>query len=146
MREHDATQDFIDILRREQNALQQADGSLLRPLATEKSELAQQLAQLADARNRWLAMLGYLQDRIGMERALQDSPAAAEAWQKLLRLAETASHLNKINGILVGQRLRYNQQRLSALQAAANSAQTVGLYGADGQPQPFSGGRRLGEV
>ncbi len=145
-REHDAALEFIDLLRREQHALHHADGSLLLPLAMEKSRQAQQLAQLADARNRWLGMLGYPQDRTGMERGLQDCPDAADAWQKLLQLAETASQLNKINGILVAQRLRYNQQRLSALQSATHSARSAGLYGSDGQPQPFSGGRRLGEV
>lgn len=147
-REHDATLEFIDLLRREQDALHHADGSLLLPLAMEKSEQAQQLARLAEARNRWLAMLGYPQDRTGMERGLQDCqdcPDAAGAWQTLLQLAETASQLNKINGILVAQRLRYNQQRLSALQSATHSARSAGLYGSDGQPQPFSGGRRLGE-
>ena len=148
-REHDAALDFIDILRREQHALHHTDGSLLLALAMEKSRQAQQLAQLADARNRWLAMLGYPQDRMGMERSLQDCPdaaGAADTWQKLLQLAETASQLNKINGILVAQRLRYTQQRLSALQSATHSARSAGLYGSDGQPQPFSGGRRLGEV
>ena len=145
-RERDAALEFIDILRREQHALHHADGSLLLPLAMEKSLQAQQLAQLADARNYWLEMLGYPQDRIGMERGLQDCPDATDAWQKLLQLAETASQLNKINGILVAQRLRYNQQRLSALQSTTQSARSAGLYGSDGQPQPFSGGRTLGEV
>lgn len=145
-REHDAALEFIDILRREQHALHHADGSLLVSLAMEKSQQAQQLVQLADARNRWLGMLGYPPNRIGMERGLQDCPDATDAWQKLLQLAETAGQLNKINGILVAQRLRYNQQKLVALHAATHSARSPGLYGSDGQPQPFSGGRRLGEV
>lgn len=81
-----------------------------------------------------------------MERGLQDWPAAADSWRDLLQLAETANELNNINSIIVGQRLRYNQQRLSALQAATRSAQGAGLYGSDGQPQPFPGGRMLGEV
>lgn len=138
--------DFIDVLHREQHALQYPDGSLLLSLAMAKSQQAQQLAHLAEARNRWLAMLGYSPDRKGMERGLQDRAPAAEVWRKLLQLAETASQLNKLNGILVGQRLRYNQQKLLALQSTTRSAQGVGLYGSNGQPQPFSGGRRLGEV
>src|SRR5688500_18258168 len=70
-RERDAALDFIDILRREQRALHHADVSLLLPLAMEKAQQAQQLAQLADSRNRWLAMLGYTQDHVGMQRGLQ---------------------------------------------------------------------------
>lgn len=145
-RERDATLAFIDVLRREQHALQHSDASLLLSLATEKARHAQQLAQLTNTRNCWLAMSGYSQDRVGMERGLQDWPAAADSWRDLLQLAETANELNNINSIIVGQRLRYNQQRLSALQAATRSAQGAGLYGSDGQPQPFPGGRMLGEV
>ena len=142
--ERDATRNFIDVLEREQDALKQADVSLLLPLAKEKTHQAQQLARLADARNQWLAKLGYPRDRSGMERGLKDCglPGAADAWQDLLQLAETASQLNKVNGILIAQRLRYNHQALAVLQAATHSA---GLYGADGQPQLFSGGRQLGE-
>ena len=142
--ERDATRNFIDILEQEQHVLQQTDVSLLLPLAKEKASQAQQLTRLADARNQWLAKHGYSRDRSGMERGLKDSdcPGATDAWQELLQLAETASQLNKINGVLIAQRLRYNHQALTVLQAATHSA---GLYGSDGQPQLFSGGRQLGE-
>jgi flagella synthesis protein FlgN len=80
-----------------------------------------------------------------MEHALQYVPAAADAWSDLLRLAETAEQLNKINGALIGQRLRYVQQRLAVLQSPMSSAPAAALYGANGQHQPFSGGRRLAE-
>jgi flagella synthesis protein FlgN len=144
VQERDATRNFIGILEQEQHALQQADVSLLLPLTKEKSSQAQQLTRLADARNEWLAKRGYSRDRSGMERGLKDcnSPGAADAWGELLQLAETASQLNKINGVLIAQRLRYNHQALTVLQAATHSA---GLYGSDGQPQLFSGGRQLGE-
>jgi len=144
-RERDATRDFIDILRREQAALQQPGASLLLLIANEKAHQAQQLAQLSDARNYWLRKLGYTQDHIGMERGLHDCPAAADVWEELLQLAETASQLNKINGILVGQRLRYTQQAISVLQTSAHGGQNTRLYCPDGQPQPFFGGRPLGE-
>ncbi|ARO88020.1 flagellar protein FlgN [Nitrosospira lacus] len=143
-RERDETQNFIDLLEREQRALRQADVSSLLTLAREKAQQARQLIHLADVRNRWLTTLGCTRDRNGMEQGLQShgSDGAADIWRELLQLAEKASQLNKINGILIGQRLRYNQQALSVLQAATRSA---GLYGADGQPTLFSGGRRLGE-
>jgi flagella synthesis protein FlgN len=141
-RERDATRDFVDVLKREQQALQQADVSLLPLLEKEKARQAHQLAQLADARNHWLGKLGYTPDRLGIERGLETCPAAADAWRELLQLAETASQLNKINGILVHQRLRYTQQALSVLQSATHG---TGLYGADGQPRLFSAGRQLGE-
>jgi flagellar biosynthesis protein FlgN len=143
VQERDTTRNFISILEQEQHALQQADVSLLLPLVKEKTGQAQQLAALADTRNQWLAKLGYSRDRSGMERGLKDcTPGAAAAWGELLQLAETASQLNKINGVLIAQRLRYNHQALTVLQAATHGA---GLYGADGQPQLFSGGRQLSE-
>ena len=144
-RERDATRNFIDVLRREQHALQQVDLSLLLPLATQKARQAQQLAQMGDARNRWLSNLGYPGNRSGMEHGLNHCPGAANAWNELLQFAETANQLNRINGILIGQRLRYSQQRLTALQTATQRAQSAGLYGSNGQPQTFLGGRQLAE-
>jgi len=144
--ERDAVRVFIDVLRREQHALQQADVSVLLPLAAEKASHAQQLAELTQTREQWLAVPDSFEDQGDMERRLADHPTAAMAWQELLRLTETAHQINEINGILVNQRLRYNQQRLSALQAAARGLHDNGLYGSNGQPQIFSGGRRLGEI
>ena len=143
--ERDAVRVFIEVLRREQHALQQANVSVLLPLAAEKANQAQQLAELTRAREQWFAVPDSSVNQGGKEGRLADYPAAATAWRELVQLAETARQINEINGILVNQRLRYNQQRLSALQAAAHGIHNDGLYGSDGQPQTFSGGRRLGE-
>ena len=141
--ECEATRNFIEILRREQLALRQADVSMLLPLAHEKAQQAQQLAQLSEARKRWLSMQGHAPDRSGVEDELRNFAGASEAWQEFIQLAETARQLNEINGNLVGQRLRYNQQAIAALQEATH---VTGVYGCDGHTQPFSGGRQLGEV
>ena len=140
--ERDATRGFIDLLQREQRTLQQADISVLISLTNEKAHRMQQLAQMADARKRWLVTFGHTSDS-GIECILPDYPAVSEVWKDLLQLAEMAVQLNKINGILIDQRLRYNQQALAVLQAA--TPQNSGLYGSDGQPQTLSGGRQLGE-
>ena len=118
--ECEATRNFIEILQREQSALKQAEVSILLPLTQ-----------------------GHATDRLGVENELRIFPGASEAWQELVQLAETARHLNEINGNLVGQRLRYNQQAIAALQEATH---VTGVYGCDGHTQPFSGGRQLGEV
>lgn len=141
--ECEATRNFIEILRREQLALKQAEVSILLPLAQEKAQQAQHLAQLSEARRRWLFTHGHATDRSGVESGLRNFPDAAKAWQELVQLAETASQLNRINGNLVGQRLRYNQQAIAALQEATHF---TGVYGCNGHTQPFSGGRQLGEV
>jgi flagella synthesis protein FlgN len=143
--ECDATRHFLEVLKREQHALQQSDISLLPALAAEKARQAQHLIELADARDRWLSMEGKLKGPRGMEQALQSFPAAADAWDDLLQLAETADQLNRINGTLINQRLRYVRQRLSVLQAPINSMPHAGLYGSNGQTQPFSGSRSLAQ-
>ena len=141
--ERDATRGFIDLLQREQRTLQQADISVLISLTNEKAHRMQQLAQMAEARRRWVAAFGHTSGHSGIEHVLPDYPAATEVWKDLLQLAEMAVQLNKINGILIDQRLRYNQQALAVLQAA--TPRNSGLYGSDGQPQTLSGGRQLGE-
>ena len=113
--ERDAIRVFIDVLQREQHALQQPDVSVLLPLAAEKANHAQQLAELASAREQWLAVPDSLGNRDSMEGRLADYPAAAGAWGELVHLAETAQQINEVNGILVNQRLRYNQQKLSKI-------------------------------
>ena len=145
-KERDAVRAFIDVLHREQHALQQADVSVLLPLAAEKANHAQQLTELTQARKQWLAVPDSLEDQGDMKGRLADYPTAAEAWRELVQLAEIAHQINEVNGVLVNQRLRYNQQKLSALQAAAHGIHNNGLYGSDGQPRTFSGGRRLGEI
>ena len=143
--ERDAARGFIDLLQREQRTLQQADISALSSLTDEKTRRMQELAQMAVARNTWLAELGHTDGCRGIERierSLPDYPAAVEGWKDLLQWAEMAVQLNKINGVLIHQRLRYNQEALAVLQAA--TSQNSGLYGSDGQPQHLSGGRRLG--
>lgn len=143
--ERDATRNFIDLLRREQHALQHADIALLLPLAAEKAQRAQDLAKWAEARKCWLSAQGQAGTRSKAEHGLGDDPDTADAWNELLQLAQTADQLNTINGILVGQRLRYIHQRLAVLQSAS-MASDESLYGSDGHPRLFSGGRRLGEV
>jgi len=117
--ECEATRNFIEILQREQSALKQAEVSILLPLAQEKAQQAQQLAQLSEARKRWLFTQGHATDRLGVEDELRNFPGASEAWQELVQLAETARQLNEINGNLVGQRLRYRRQRTLAVFMAA---------------------------
>jgi len=141
--ECEATRDFIGLLQREQRTLQQANISALITLANEKTHRMQLLIQMADMRNHWLAALCHPGGRSGMEQVLPNYPAVTGVWKELLQLSEVAAQLNKINGVLVDQRLRYNQQALAVLQTA--TSRNSDLYGADGQPQPFAGGRRLGE-
>ena len=145
-RERDATRNFIDILRQEQAALQQPGASLLLSIANEKAHQAQQLAQLSDARNYWLRKFGYTQDHIGMERGLRDYPAAVDAWEELLQLAETASQLNKINGILSPALALHPAERSRHSSPLPAAPEALVYTDRMGSPSRSPAGVRLGEV
>jgi flagella synthesis protein FlgN len=136
------TRHVVDLLRREQLALQQADISAVDPLIQEKTYQLQQLAQLADARKQWIATLGHGLDREGTEKAFRDCPDAAAAWMELIDLAKTAVQINKINGLIIDRHLRHNQRILRELRTATRA---TALYGSDGQHRPISPVRQLGE-
>ena len=68
------TRHVVDLLRREQLALQQADISAVDPLIQEKTYQLQQLAQLADARKQWIATLGHGLDREGTGKGISGLP------------------------------------------------------------------------
>lgn len=140
--EREATRHFVDILQREQSALQQADIFGLDPLTQEKMHQLERLAQLANIRHTWLAAHGHSADHEGMERGLREYPGTDEVWKELLGLARTAMQMNKLNGLLIDRQMRYNQERLKAVQAAI---QPVNLYGSDGQPRISRSARELGE-
>jgi flagella synthesis protein FlgN len=70
-------------------------------------------------------------------------PAAQAAWSALLQLAGQARDLNALNGKLIAERLRHNQQALAILLAAGDQA---ALYGPDGQTRLAGSGRPLGSA
>jgi flagella synthesis protein FlgN len=140
--EREVTRQFIDILQREQSALQHADIAALDRLTQEKTHQLERLAQFADERRKWLATEGYGAGREGMEKGLRDHPRTGAIWRELLDLARTATQMNKLNGWLIGWHMRHNEQRLKALRAAV---QPVNLYGPDGQSRIGRFGHQLGE-
>ena len=96
----EALQAFVDILRREQDALATGNIDALAPLIAEKTALAEQLNRISTS-----------------EAALYRD------------LVSEASALNEANGKLIALRLQHNQQALNVLMAAANTAATYGPDG-----------------
>ena len=141
-----ATEAFLSLLRKEQEALVGGDIEHLEALPRDKAELVMQLAKLAKRRDQRLISRGLSRDRKGMETLLADSHDAMTAtakWHELLRLAEEVQQLNQINGEIIATRLRHNQRTLGALQSAAG---TTPLYGPTGKTFALKGGRQLGQV
>lgn len=140
------TEAFLDILRKEQDALVGGDIERLEALPRDKAELVMQLAKLAKQRDQRLISKGLSRDRKGMETLLADShdaKAATAEWHELLRLAEEVQQLNQTNGEIISTRLRHNQQTLGVLQSATG---TTPLYGPTGKTFTLKGGRQLGQV
>jgi flagella synthesis protein FlgN len=131
---------FVVLLEDEQNALLGQPSETLLQLAEAKTQLADKITALAEARKRFLPEA----TRDTVEWLKKNAPQGLPKWQEARQLAAQAHQINKTNGELIQIKLRYNQQALNALYGAAQSA--AGLYGADGQTNPHNASRKLGSV
>lgn len=132
---------FVALLKEEQTALQQGDIEALDAIVAKKTPLSAELDSIAGRRRAALEETGFPGNREGVERWLSTSPegpAVRAAWKALLALAAEARELNRVNGELIGLRLRNNTQALQALLGAVPREE---LYGPDGRPTPPSGNR-----
>lgn len=122
--------DFVRLLKEEQAQLVAGNSDALPALAQQKGKLAEQLL-----RNK--------EKRAGLSGA---KPLALKDEERLVNLrqrAQEASHLNALNGKLIGERLSHNQSALKILMDATRQAT---VYGPDGQTQVGGGGRPLGSA
>lgn len=138
-------EEFVAVLRREQELLQRGESDPLLALIDSKNGLANALATSSRTRDRQLAAEGLPAGRSGIDAWLQRCGTDTDRrnWSRLLELAATARELNDLNGRLIGLHMQHNQQALATLMAAANLATT---YGPDGQQQTAGGGRSLGKA
>lgn len=151
-RELEAFREFHQVLSAEHQALLGGEADALVALAQRKNQRVIELAQLAEARNRYLTALAGSTNQIGMDAWLDsydptDRHRAGQLWRELIDLARSTKDLNQSNGQLIHTQLAHNQQALSVLLGA--NAGTSHLYGADGQAysaKPPSSGRPLGKA
>ncbi len=143
--ERDALKAFVTLLEAEQQDLIEGHTEQLLALSESKTQAVHELSKLASARKNDLLAHGAEIKAGGIAAWLQTYAAGSlPVWQELQQLAEQVQYLNRTNGTLIQTKLRHNQQALTVLHNAANSAH--GLYGADGQPHLPSSGRILGSV
>lgn len=118
------------LLTEEQTALGQGqiDGELLARLAADKQALLDRLEEFETQRRQVQIRLGYGQDMAGAEQAARDAGCLPQ-WHALLEATRRTARLNKLNGVLIQQRLQHNQRMLNFL----NEATGQSLYGPDGQ-------------
>jgi flagella synthesis protein FlgN len=140
--EREAVHSLLELLRREQTHLIDADVDQLATLTAEKSRVAIRMSELAKERHRKLATAGFEASESGMQ-AWVDSPEATSAvrqsWKELLELGRSAKELNRVNGLLISQHLGRNQAALNVLQRNAHGGN---FYGPNGQSTTRIGSRR----
>jgi len=127
-------QAFIEILKKEENALVQGKIEEIDYLASDKSHLIEKLIQLDDHRNEFLQNQGLSLEKININTWLteqqSDQSELQILWTELLELARTAQQLNHSNGLIISTHLQHNQRAFAALHCAAGN---VSLYGPKGQ-------------
>lgn len=143
--ERDAWAAFITLLEVEQKSLVSGDTDQLLTLADSKIQAAQELNKLENMRSNELLAHGVAIDSDSIQTwLLPQGQKNLLIWNEIRWLAAHAQHLNLTNGALIQTRLLHNQQALTVLHNAANSAH--GLYGPDGQPYLKTTARTLGSV
>lgn len=140
--EREALDEFVGLLRAEQEALIRGDADGLIALANEKTEKMDVLALMGKQRSRYLAAQDLASNAEGMEAWLERNPGVAaranKIWREFVVQAETARELNQNNGLLIESRLQQNRLKLAVLQTSAASE---GVYRSDGQLRPLRGSR-----
>ena len=134
---------FIDVLKREQQALVEGHADLLTSLAAEKTDCYNRLDRLGRKRQLMLTAAGMAAVPASLTYWLESQALSLqETWQAFLLKAGEARDLNRQNGELINSHMQYNRQALTVLLEISNRAS---VYGPDGQPRPSGGGRILGK-
>ncbi len=132
--EKNTLQAFIEILKKEENALIEGKIEEIDHLASDKSRLVDKLIQLDDHRNEFpqVQELTLRKNHTSTEVTEQHSGQSRIQilWNELLELAKIAQLLNHSNGLIISTYLQHNQRAFTALHCAAGN---VSLYGPKGQ-------------
>ncbi len=131
--EKNIIQAFIEILKKEEDALIQRKMEDVDFLASDKARLVKRLTLLGEQRNQYLISQGLTPDNTGMNKWLAKQVINTEIrtiWGELLQLAKIAQQVNRTNGLIISTQLQHTQRAFSALQSAAGN---ISLYGPNGQ-------------
>jgi len=135
--ESDTLRIFIEILKKEENALIEGKLEEIDHLAFNKTRLIQELIKHDDYRNVFFLKTGLPLERKSIDswfnELAEQSSSFSEIkalWKELLDLAETAQQFTHSNGLIITNRLQHNLRSFAALHGAANN---VALYGPKGQ-------------
>lgn len=139
--EIDLVSRFVALLKKECEALKQAEASPLADLAVEKAQLIEQLNAFEKMRAALLGVTDSQNVGTAMTLWLEKNPGQAGVranWKKLMDLAREAKALNNLNSSLVSMHLNQTSELLSAL---TQQPQKQALYGSNGQASQLTGSR-----
>ncbi|MGE5526864.1 MAG: flagella synthesis protein FlgN [Rhodospirillaceae bacterium] len=130
--ERELTSRFVELLRREQQALSSGTADELEYLTPRKARIAEELSQHVRTRRAHLLTIGLTPDVPGMRAWAAAHPQASKAtaiWESLHALAGQARALNETNGMLLEMRLQHCDRSLAALNEACGRAPLYGRHG-----------------
>ncbi len=132
-----AVQLFINLLKKEEDALIHGKMEEVDLLASEKNRVIAEITDYSAMRCQQLSYQGFSSDSSGMNDWLaeqSESEEKSEIWSELLQLAHEVQQLNHTNGMIISTRLQHVQHASAALQSAAGN---ISLYGPKGQATGF---------
>lgn len=138
-----ALDDFLALLRHEEQVLVDGNAQELQSLAARKSASLAVLNEIGLRRKTLVATAGMPPSAMGVADWLESQPQSAvllQTWNRVLQAATTARELNRSNGLLIKARLHRTQQALDILLAGGNNP---ALYGPDGQTRASAARRKL---
>ncbi|MES1928641.1 flagella synthesis protein [Salinisphaera dokdonensis CL-ES53] len=137
---HDAVARFLELLEAEQAMLTDAPASIdaLSQLTERKVAQANELEALDQRRRTLLEARGYTTDRSGAEQ-LAAACGCGDLWQALVERIEATRNQNRINGLVIGNRLDHTHRTLGFLQRATGQT----LYGRNGRARSLGGKHSL---
>lgn len=122
---------FIEILKKEEDALIQGKIEEIDYLSSNKSRLIEKLIQIDGHRNEYLQNQGLALEKNSMSSWIEKQHLGIQSlWNELLALAKIAQKISHSNGLIISTHLQYNQRAFAALHCAAGN---VSLYGPRGQ-------------
>lgn len=133
---------LVSVLLKEQTSLIDMDIDVMENLLDEKAVLLQKITQATKARHVALGQAGFDANENGMTVWIgRDGNAKDRAtWQTFQQQLARAKELNRLNGQMINQHFKRNQETLNQLQGRPAS---TGVYGPNGQTTTSSQSRGM---
>ena len=135
--------ELVALLTKEQASLVNMDIDEVEGILDAKSTLILQIADATKKRHQALGHAGFDANENGMAtwvRASENAEVHA-AWEVFQGQLARAKELNRVNGQVINQHFKRNQQAINALQGKAPTA--TGVYGPNGQTSTTSSTRSM---